>query len=466
MMLLNHTGFRKHQLRGDQGLSPAWTENSQIRFDLRTLPLLTGGNLANYLMGIVITFVGAINVTATAGSFITANELIQVLINNVQLTGAWQGKPIASEAFRGPLLRIIEFVSLGYQNWSNRRLAFDGNVAGTGSHGFRLSVFLPLGFYAGQKPHHAAQLAVFYRDATLDLNTGLNATMNTVFGMNAANVIAGTPIVRATAILLPDRELRIGPFCEWAEYVQPSVSGGPLTEQVSLDSFGNKTGLSGVEPGAGIGFCGIVCDPPAADGATQGLLGSVDASTITQLEVPWRGQAQTQHIDPFTDEGVTARGVMRLVSPTTLDTAAGLPAATHDYRGFPFSDRAKGVTQAGVDPQTMVLPLVSPSIQMQFSKLQVVEGTQDYSVTGTFNNTTGRQHRTLVMQIKSLTPEKWADAREILIREGLCRAVLGSDDVVWSTKFSEKNPNGVEASKVRFLPQRLRKRVVATAPAG
>jgi hypothetical protein len=465
MFLPNHTGFRKHQLRGDQGLFPTWAENSQVRFDLRSLPILTAGNLANYLYGIVLTFVGNVNTTLTASSFFTMTELYQVLISNIQMVGAWHGKPLSSDHIRGATLPLIEFVSLGYRYWSNRRRAIDGNT--TAAHPVEISIFVPLGTYLGRKPHHNAQLALFYRDAFLDINTGANATFNTLPGqatpMNAATTFTGN--VRATALLIPDRELRVGPATEWVEYVETSPAGVG-TDEIQLDSFGNKTGLSGVESGAGIAWAAGLCN-------AETQFGSYALTDVTQIEIPWRSQSQTQHINPFIDEANAMRDAHRVLFPVGLDTAAADQTTVHDARGYPYTDRDIGTNPRGTAAAGLgtarILPLLTGGPELMSSKIQVVEGTQSYSVsvTGTgFVNSAGRQHRTLVNQWKSWTPEKWADARDQIIRSGLANAVEGTDNLVWSTKFSEKNQIGVNTSKVRFLPQRLRPPMGATPPTG
>jgi hypothetical protein len=470
-MLRNHTGFRKWQLRGDQGINPSWAANSQLFFDLKSLPLLTDGNKANYLAGILLSFQGALSITTGYGADVAYPEtaLTRALISSVQLIGAWHGRPLSQDAIRGATLPLIEFVSCGYRYATRKRPAI--SVEAVATNRFIHNVFLPLGFFLGRKPHHTMQLAALYKDAQLQINTGPNATAllgGTAVGefRNSAGTAATTPNVRATAILLADTELRLGPATEWVEYLQPSASGA-ATEVIELDSFGNRTALSGVEPGAGIAYAAMLAGESATNNAAAtGQLGSLNLNGVTgaeviAVEVPWRGQTQTQHIAPFmaeAEEAVAGAGGRHFpLGKTDITTDTGEPISDRD--GYPWIDNwARQVASSNYGSPILgsrVLPLVTPFADLEASKLQVVEGTTNQTVQATFVNTGGCQHRTLVNQWKSWTPAAMEDAKRLIIDSGLALKLLGTNNVAWSTKTLQKNAAAMDIRKARFFAQRL-----------
>lgn len=443
-MLTNHSGYRPWPLRGDAGENQAWSAGATLQFDLRNLPVVTAGNLCNYLLGIAVTFTGTATFsTATGGSPVKAEDLTRALILDsagVDLQGAWHGRPLAAQSIRGTTLPVIEYVGCGYQYFRRKRYGLNP-LSGAGQT-FRHTVFLPLAHFFGDKPHHTALPALFYKDAQLIINTA-TASFATNEAGNTTAITACT--VRASAIMLPEPEIRLPPAVEWIEFRQQSQSG---SDTVDLDSFGNQTALSGVEPGAGIDTCLIVT-------SARQQAGSFTLDTLTRFSAPWRDITQTNHIDPIIEmlesaSNPNGRSQDLVVASLANTQSATLGGYARDYSDFPYSGRGTGVG-SNLDAEALVVPIACPSINLETSKLQVVEGTQTYYRTATVSGT----DRTLVHQYKSWTPDKIEDARRTMIEANLPLRVIGTNGVRWSAKMTKKNAENVHPKKTRFFPLRL-----------
>jgi hypothetical protein len=446
-MLRNHSGIRKWPLRGDAGENPAFAHSGNFNFDLKNLPLMTD-KLANYLFAIQLTFYGTYNINVTTGNTLPLqpHELTRCLIDTVDLQGAWHGRPLSAQHVRGATLPIIEHMACGYQWGSRHRMPF--HAAAAGAQTFVHTVTLPLAYFIGEKGHHTAQLALFYKDGQLIVNTAAAAILAAI---NPNATITSTT-VRASALLLPEPELRIGPAQEWLEFRQSAQAGNDI---VDLDSLGNMTALEGVEPGAGIDFM-------LALAAINGQLGSFTCDTITRFSAPFRGQTQTNHIEPFVHEWeqqfLHGEGADRVVRNS--ETAAQLRTGFADPRAaWPFEPLAgaAGATAATVAGSTLPanlrgFPILVPAGDLETTKVQVMEGTQSYFLTATFSGT----HRTLVHQFKSWTPQKLADARQMIIDSGMAVAVEKTAQLEWAAKVTRKNGSTINPAKARFFPLRLK----------
>lgn len=439
-MLRNHTGFRKWPLRGDAGQVQALTPGEPNKFDLKNLPLLTG-RYANYAVGMLLTATGTASIAAEGNTvIIDAQNMTRLLYDSFDLQGAWHGRPIAFQHWRGATLPIIEHVSAGYQ-WFSRRMQ-PLRITDGDDIDFRHNVFLPLGHFLGEKPHHTAQLALFYKDAEQFINAA-QASVATAF--NSALSFSDVSL-QCSMILLPEPEVRLGPATEWLEFRQASQ---PNNDEVDLDSLGNATALEGVEPGGGIDFAMALTD-------VRGQLGSFSLDTVSRFSCPFRDQTQTNHMDPFLAELDSCEDILSLdgVPFVTLDGNATASFGV-DFERWPY---VPAITPSinpgdGLPLNGRGFPIVSPSRELEVTKIQVVEGTQTYFLTATFAGT--NPHRTLVHQFKSWTPAKIADAKRLIIESGIALAVEGTNDLDWQVKTINKNAASIDRRKARFLPLRL-----------
>jgi hypothetical protein len=445
MLMPNQTGYRFHQLSGPGGQSPAFAHSTQLQFDLANLPLLTGDRLANYVVGIVLTFSGTFDYEeAGAAPGRHVRSLIRGLIDSIELTGAWHGAPLQAQTFRGRTLDVIETIGCDYRRWGRTRPNLD-DTADT-PQSVNLSVFLPLCHGPGPKAHHTAQLAMCYLDSQLQINTATAAAMA---ALDDTGVPTWTNVngVKATAILLPDSELRLGPASEWMEYRQPAQSG---SDQVSLLAFGNQTALQGVEPGAAVDTVLALC---SIDTTSIGTApdGSFQMDTLSRFSAPFIGQEQTTHLEVLMDafnsqvEGMGNDMFGGLIS-TPLAVAAG--TTNWQFGDFPYDGGSPGDATGPLNPGAWFLPIRFPGRELELSKIPVFEGTATYYRTATVSGT----DRTLCHQFKSWTPAAQNAFRDMLVQSGLALKVAKSNNLAPSVKTYRKNVGQLDAAKARFLP--------------
>lgn len=458
MSLLNtQSRIRFWPLKGDQGDAPPWAADGSIDFSMKNIPKITkgmGGNLANYVPCIALTAWGTYTTDATdATERIMWEDLTQALYSNFELTGAWHGRPLAPQHVRGATARIWELVSMGYQAGS-RHLA--GARASSVAVPFRHVLYLPLCHALGKNgARYTSQLSVLYKDATLYINTpsspvtidrGADGNEGSEFDLTivAANI-------RASAVLLPEKAIRIAPGVEWLEFQTKGANAS--SDPVDLESLGNATGLQGVEPGAGIDTMLALC-------GVGGLLGSFQLNTMTQFSAPFLDQTQTKHLDPFINmlEQASAKG-QRPRDQEVENFAAASPASVGrvvDASGFPNLLAQLGIATNGNAGQTLnanglCFPIVVSGPELEVTKLQRFEGTQTYYRTVSALVAGATIDRTLVHQYKSWQPAQHEDFRQLVISEGLAAEVLGTKELVPKAVRNEVG-GPMDPSVGRFFP--------------
>lgn len=453
-ILRNHTGLRFHPLTGPNGENPAFAFGGQLQFNLNTIPKLTGGNLANYLLGIVVTVFGNIDWTnagaATGGTRV--RDLIRALFADFEMHSAWHGRPLHPQTIRGRTLDVLEYLACGYQTWGRHRPPFG---TADGAKPFKLSFFLPLCHGFGDKPHHTAQLSILYKDAQLLINANSLATFQAInAGVPQLGSISGGPgvgsaTIRCSAVLLPEPELRLGPASEWMEFRTPGAVAG--SDAVDVIGLGQQTALQGVEPGAAID---MMIALGAADFAQTGPApdGSFSPETLSRFSAPFLDQTQTLHLEPFADafSGMIPTHEDALATANSDSALAGEAAP---FTRFPYSrDGGPYDSTQPIGPGLVGFPLRFATPDLELTKVPVFEGNVTYY--RTISATVNSVDRTLVHQFKSWSPNKMADFRELLIQEGLALKVEGSNDISNVPKLTRKNVGSVDAHKLRFLPQR------------
>lgn len=443
MLNPNQTGFRFHQLTGPGGMNPAFAHSTQLQFDLANLPIHTGGRLANYLMGIVLTIRGNFDYEeAGAVTGRKVRSLIRGLFTDFELQGAWHGKPLASPSIRGRTIDVIESIACDYRRWGRTRPALDDTA--DAEQAVNLSIFLPLCHGPGPKAHHTAQLALLYLNGQLQINTASAAAFAGLDTTGAPTFSAGT--VKATAVLMPDSELRLGPASEWIEYRQPASAGSDL---VDLLAFGNQTALQGVEPGAAVDTILALCD---VDFTSIGTApdGSFGLDTLTRFSAPFLGQDQTQHLEPFMDalaQQVDGMGEDRESAALATPLTAGR-VTPWQWGDFPYDGASPGDATGPLNPGGWYFPIRYPGRDLELTKIPVFEGTASYYRTATVAGT----DRTLCHQFKSWTPAAQQEFRNLVIQSGLALKVAGTNDIAPMVKTYRKNIGQLDAAKARFLP--------------
>lgn len=446
-MLRRQSLFRPFQLKGNGGVVQDWSAGGQIQFNMNNLPLLTDGDKANYLVALAVTVFGEF--TSDGGGTarpVSQADLCRGLLLNFEIQGAWHGRPIAAQHVRGATLPIIERIGCGYQAPS-RQIAVTSQSETPKS--FRFTQYLPLGHYVGENPQYTAQLAALFTDSYLQINCTTGATFTDSNGNVLTWDVAGDGRVQVvcSAILLPEKAIRLAPGMEWLQFQQPAVNNNV---EVTLDSLGNTTALEGIEPGAGI-------DTMLALTSVRGQLGSFTLDQVINFSAPLAGITQTSHIDPFVqllEQASTEHG--RPMNGYVAEEDGNFAGYLVDGSEFPYT-AAGGSTQglgtrneALLDPQGLCLPILVAGTELQTSKVKIFEGTQSYYRTLNGNPAANSQDITLIHQYKSWQPAKVEDFRQLVISKGLALAVLGTKDIGPVAAVDNLTPS--DPRKGRFFP--------------
>jgi hypothetical protein len=443
-ILKNQSRFRSFPLKGPQGESPPWVEEETIQFDLNNLPLLTRDTMANYVPALKLTAYGIMHTAGDDVERVTWEDMTFALYDSFDLQGAWHGRPIAAQHMRGATARIWEQIGLGYTPGARR---IRGIRASSANQAFRHILYLPLSHGLGRNgPRYTAQLALLYKDANLQINTPANGMpMVTSPAAEPDQITIGAVQIRCSAVLLPEPSLRLGPGSEWLELQSKGASTG--SDSVDLISLGNATALEGIEPGAGIDTMLALCD-------VEGLGGSFTADTLTQFSCPFTDQTQTRDLDVFVNmlEQVTAEGQrgrdQQIIGPTGVVADIG---RANDFSGFPYGYTGGVPTTAGtaLDARLLAFPIIVSGPHLETTKIQRFEGTSTYYRTS--SDVTGDVDRTLIHQLKSWTPQKHEEFRQMLIQSGMAAKVLGTRDIIPKALRNEVG-GAIDPALARYFP--------------
>lgn len=435
-MLRNHTGAQLFPIRGSSGTVATLTPGSNAQFDLSSIPTFNG-NLANYMPAILVTIKGTFTQAGGTGVALFWDNFLRLLVASIDLQNAFHGRPIAQESILGSIIPIVEYLGNGGRYVQRRR----GKIpAANGAYLFNYTFAIPLSFGYGQKPHHTAQLALFYKNATLNINCAAAAIATAASPGSTLTLMTA----EASAVLLPEPELRVGPGVEWVDY-QAAVASGQTTFQIN--DFGNRTTLDGTEKGAGVLFHGLLT-------SLNGLPGAFTAANLTNLTAQYRGQVATAHVDGLVAMCIDALGSSRNVGGVVDQAAA---AALSDMGSFPYAMGTDHSNEQTNRTGLLFFPVgAMPTEDLELSKVQVVN--DSIQLEATIASLSGTMHH-LVAHVRSWTPEKLEQAAKLIVDSGLAVRVVGTSDVEWDLKVLKKqDPGGIGAKKMRFFPMTLKPR--------
>lgn len=433
-LLRNHTGFHLYPLTAGANDNPTFSQTTPTSFELKNIPIEVQG-LAYYLYGCLLTFTVTINQPGGT-NVVTYSQVLRALIDSLEVRNAWHGTPVSANHVKGSMLQIIEPVSTGYaMPQLTPGVVANSNAAFV----LEVNVFVPLCVGQGAKPHHTAQLALFYKQAQMVINPAAASVLTAI----SAGATFTAMSVRASAMMLPEDEIRLGPVAEWIDYQSPASSN---QTQIALDSFGNNTNIAGTIPNAGVAWMGALT-------SVDGGVGSFTADTVTTYSFPWRGQVQTQQIQGLVAQQLLAMGGGDFAARAEATQAASFYNNTF---GFPLAIANTGAGAAGNTwkqlPGLLFLPMVTPAPELELTKIQTAKGTQSYFLQGpTFSGT----NHTLVNHVRSFSDDKRDDAVRQIVNSGLAKIVLGQDtNLGWVPKLLKKNRT-ISGEKLRYLPWRL-----------
>jgi hypothetical protein len=408
-----------YPLSGPQGNSPSWSASGQLKYNLNNLPKIHRGKLGLGLAGIMLRIQGALVNTNSAASAIYQRRLVSALFSDFQVDNAWHGTPVSSNAWKSKWYNAALFAVLGS---IGRKRAFAPSFTGD----IDIEVLIPLIAPCVLEGHHGALPTLCYQKAELVINT---AAASALTDLSTGASFTGT--VKAYAVTLPQDEISIGAVPELAMYTAPYVAG---QTDIELRSFGNNSAMTHVDTGAAILSHYYLTYAEGQGGVPD------DLSQITQINVPYRGLTAN-----LSDATFYCR---------IMDLVKGLgrmsESAVTDYEDYPYPDVS--TTDASTYPY--FLPIVDPPEDTKVTKLYTADGPDSFNISQ--SGGTGTEHKNLVWQLRSITAQGREELREILVKEGVARAVCGTDDVVWAQKTAKKQDvDNIFARKLRYLPWKL-----------
>jgi len=440
-------------LTGSTGQTVTWAPNGRGQFLLGDIPMVIDGNLASHVLGILLTFVVHVGASGVETHAANVDTFLTWLLESVEVRNAWHGTPISQNHAKGCMLGLMEFLACGYQYFGRRMSvpAFQELDAGW----VKVNCFLPLSYNLGHKGHHSALPAVFYRNAELVLNFGQGSGDA---GGEGHSATLASATVRASAVLLAEREIHMGAGQQFIDYPCAVAAG---SESVKLDSFGNSTSLQNIEAGAGVDFLFWLSSHYAQ---SQTWLGPARVRDIRRVAIPFRGVHSTTHLEPFllgfeAAVGGRERGESDAWDMTAMDVVAS------NLAGFPYAPNYAGglVADMAADHDELRdmlgFPLIYPGRDLELTKVASYEGTQSYFLAwaNAAAPATGTHH-TFAHQFHSWTPAAWDAAMRLIMDSGLAKQVMGtSSGLGWATKLAAKNPSpaGIDPAKLRYLPQKV-----------
>lgn len=433
-----HSVHRSFQLTAQGGgQAPAWASASNIYFNLNDIPPLTGRKL-NYLPALCLTVYGF--VTTTGAAFrVRWEDLVAGLFSSFDMIGAWHGRPVNLQSFRGASARIWEYIAMGWQPGSRRMTPIRGASDG---QNFRLSLYIPLSFLMGDDPAYSAMPSLCFRNAQLNIRTGtLPATLP-----NGDSLTAVTANIQCSAVLIPQDAIRLPAAQEWVEFQNTGATA--TSDSVQLQSLGDATSLDGVQPQAAISTM-------LALTSAGGVGGSFDGSQLTRFWAPFLGLDPTQHLDPYWHLAEQASGAGQRphdqdVYDDLVNAAPAHIGNVVDMSGMPYDFDPTAEADAKTPAkQALFFPIICPPPGFQVTKAPVFGETVNYYRTVSALNAT--VDRTLVHQFKSWSPGKIDDFMALMVKEGVAQALYGTNNLVPLVATNDANPT-VRSADARFLP--------------
>lgn len=437
MNLRNHTTPLYWPLTGENGEEPMYTHNKTYKFNLKDVPATTR-RMCNYLAGVLVSVVVAVKYKPGSGDpeYLDGSDVARGLFESAEVQQTMFGTPVSPNHYLGKYFGLFEFVANGLRAVSCPPAPV-GNSTSPRTHTYEY--FVPLSALLGMKGHHTAQPAVCYDRAQLILRT---AQAGAVHGLEIYGAGGNTGnVLRVSAVLIPEPELRLGPGTSFMRYTAVASSSGTI---VSLDGLGNNTTLEGAEPGAGLAWLAAM-----ANGKRQFGGAFSNAGDVEYLQASFRDIMMTRNLDPFISDWQCRCGATNMPYVDDDIGPVSLPGGGHAV-GYLFSTGVhRGDTRMVQNAE--FLPIITPAEFVETSKMQVVQGTQSVGIKHITNGFTG-EHVFCALQYHSWTPAKQEDVLRKLVDSGVAMTVWGTNKLVPKVKVTNKqNPASINPAKTRFF---------------
>jgi hypothetical protein len=446
LALINDTtGYETVPLQSGGSNQPSITLGNQYTWDLSTVPIMVGGGgqMANYMLCLLMTFYGSVVQSGSTGVVITDDALTTALVSSVQLQGAWHGSPLQQTFCIGAYLPIIEYLGAGFRLPRRVPCAI---AAANGTHNFNHTILIPLAIGNVAKPYQTAQLALMYKKASFIINMNAGTVLA---GISPGATFAGTGgtgsmTMQISAVLEPQPNLLLAPGNEWIDYQSPASAG---QSQIPIFGFGNQTGLVGTNPNAGITDLFAISNGSGTP--LSGLLpGSFDPAGVQSYQWGWRGQNTTFHAEAIAAMQFLALGPSKQgwFGPENAPTAI-------DGQGFPYINSSNAAQPSNASPLSALygFPLVTSTGRMLLSKVQTAGNNEMFTLTLKNGFSFSGQNHTFGRHVRSFSPDKILDWQAQVIASGMASALLGTNNIALRQKTLSRQ-RVVPAKQLNFVP--------------
>lgn len=438
-ILNDTTGYETVPLQSGGSNQPTVAPGNQYTWDLSTIPIMVGGGgqMANYLLCLLVTFYGSVVQSGGTGVPIHDDGLTAALVSSVQMQGAWHGTPLQQTFCLGAYLPIMEYLGAGFR--LPRRVA-NSIPAANGTHAFNHTILIPLAIGNVAKPYQTAQLALMYKKASFIMNLNPTSVLSTL----SPGATWGTMSMQISAVLEPQPNLLLAPGTEWVDYQSPASAN---QSQIPIFGFGNQTGLTGTNPNAGI--TDLFAIGNGAGTNLSGLLpGAFDVNNVLSYQWGWRSQNTTFHPEAIAAMHFLSLGPSKQgwYGPENAPTAI-------DGQGYPYGNQAAVGQPSNAFPLSGMLgfPLVTSTQRMLLSKVQTAGNNEMYTLQLKTGQSFSGQNHTFGRHVRSFSPDKIADWRAQVVASGMASALLGTNDIALRQKTLSKQ-RFVPAKQLNFVP--------------
>lgn len=290
--------------------------------------------------------------------------------SSVELTSQLMGVVYPHKHTSGVVLgHIYQVLALGYRYPQGARTQIPVDTATD----LTLDLFyaLPLAHECLVDPMETAQWTGFFDGGTIEVLVA----PSTVYDGDYAGSTIDAATLRVQAETMPSPREYIGvPF----QYRNRQIAGGGSSP--ILRNVGGETSLNGVKAG-----CGLAALLWLTDATGIGLGGPDGVDNILSLAMQWRGQKNTQNLDPYFH-------YLKVCQEKRVGPISGVGTSpVADGAGWPFTMAATPNNRPSKDSQSLFLPMIVPGNELMTSKVQRVLGDLMVDFTTAVDVTTAHQ---------------------------------------------------------------------------
>lgn len=450
-MDISGTGATLWPLTTGNNDNPTLTQGKPTSFFLNTVPdRCPTAPLAYYLPVVYVTFYATLTQPASGANVIQYDALISSILQSVQWQQAFHGTVVSSNHVLGVDLPVIEYYANGYRYATRRRPPIP-TTAGATNIEYTVAI-TPSVSRLGRLMGDTAPMAAMLQTSQLQLNitpgTGTGSINALSPGATLTNITC-----RASAALVPRNELVLGTP---VETILHQVVSGTNSTQVQINGFGTTTQLTGVQNKGGVVHLGELTNALGPNNLQGGVF---SADNATQLNFPWRGQSQTNHMEAI----VAANWLSAMPNSRPQVFPAQVTGGDSEFNDPPYvmgtNDDASSAT--GLDLKTAyAFWLVQGGNDCTLANLQTANSDQSYflTVTGGFSAGT---HQILAFYARAFTQNMVNDWVTLITRGGsnsLAAYVLGGTSALSAAKLRQRAPKTAHiltADNLAYLPWQL-----------